>query len=196
MKNTPSILQLKIKLQGSRKPPIWRQVLVPDDIDFQQLHAIIQGVMGWDNSHLHQFTDGSGNVNIGIPFDDDFSEIQDGRTVKINQYLSKKGDALLYEYDFGDDWEHLIEVQKVMAKEAGQKYPQLVQGKGACPPEDCGGIWGYYLLVEAINDPAHESHEDMIEWMGVETWNVHEFDLPAAQQRLARSFANASRYYG
>ena len=101
---------------------------------------------------------------------------------------------MLYEYDFGDGWEHLIEVQKVMPKEAGQKYPQLLKGKGACPPEDCGGIWGYYDFVEAINDPKHKSHKDMVEWMGIKSWDIHEFDLAAAQQRLASAFALAHQF--
>jgi len=190
-----NILQLKVTLQGSSNPPIWRQVLVSDDIDFQQLHAIIQGAMGWYNAHLHSFTDRWRSFDIGIPFDDGFSTTTDGRTIRISEYLAAKGDQLLYEYDFGDSWVHLIKVQKVLAPQAGQSYPQLLKGKGACPPENCGGIWGYYDLVEAINDPKHESHEEMTEWMGIDHWDVHAFDLKEAQQWVSRIFGKAKQLY-
>jgi hypothetical protein len=123
--------------------------------------------MGWHNGHLHAFGDEHSGLDIGIPFDHGFGETTDGRTVKVNQHLAKKGDQLLYEYDFGDGWMHLIEVQKVLSLVARQRYPQLLKGNVACPPEDCGGIWGYYDFVEAINDPKHESHEEMTEWMNL-----------------------------
>lgn len=191
----PNTLQLKIKLDGSSKPPIWRQVQVPATINFQELHAIIQGVMGWYNAHLHQFTDRRRNFNIGIPSDFDMMDTQDGRKVKISRYLSSVGDKILYEYDFGDGWEHTVEVQKVMPAEKGQQYPRLLKGKGACPPEDCGGIWGYYNLVEAINEPSHESHEDMKEWMGVDHWDVNEFDQAEAEGSLKSAYASAKKFY-
>lgn len=91
--------------------------------------------------------------------------MEDARKTKIRRYFEAEGDALIYKYDFGDGWEHSIEVQKVLAAEPGEVYPKLLKGKEACPPEDCGGIWGYYHLVEAINN---SDHEDMTEWMGVE----------------------------
>lgn len=162
------IFQLKIKLRGSQKPPIWRQVQVPADINFQQLHAIIQGAMGWTNSHLHAFTDRRRNFSIGMPNDFGMDDMQDGRRLKVRKFFEAKGDALIYEYDFGDSWEHTVEVQKVLEAEPGETYPKLLKGKGACPPEDCGGIGGYYHLVEAINDPKHPDHEDMKEWTSME----------------------------
>lgn len=194
MSNT--ILQLKIKLQGSQKPPIWRQVQIPADIDFQQLHAIIQGAMGWMNGHLHAFTDKHRSFSIGMPDDSGMGEDEDGREVKVREYLNAKGDALIYEYDFGDGWEHLVEVQKVLKAEPGETYPKLLKGKGACPPEDCGGIWGYYHFVEAINDPEHEEHEEMTEWQGVDEWDVHEFDEGRARKRVLSMFKNSRGSYG
>jgi|AntRauTorckE5430_2_1112549.scaffolds.fasta_scaffold06444_5 hypothetical protein len=190
------ILQLKIKLLGSQKPPIWRQVQILTDIDFQQLHAIIQGAMGWMNGHLHVFTDRRRNFNIGMPNDFGMDDMKDGRKIKVRRYFEAEGDALIYEYDFGDGWEHSIEVQKVLDAEPGEVYPKLLKGKGACPPEDCGGIGGYYHLVEAINGPKHESHEDMVEWMGVDEWDVNEFDENYAQERMLDQFKNPGTSYG
>jgi hypothetical protein len=190
------VLQLKIKLLGSQKPPIWRQVQIPADIDFQQLHAIIQGAMGWTNSHLHAFTDRQQSFSIGMPDDFDMDDTLDGRKVKIRDYLSAKGDALIYEYDFGDGWEHTVEVQKVLEAEPDETYPKLLKGKGACPPEDCGGIWGYYHLVEAINNPKHEDHEDMVGWTGMEEWDVNVLDEAHARERMLHRYNNARNSYG
>lgn len=191
-----TIFQLKITLMGSQKPPIWRQVQITADIDFQQLHAIIQGAMGWTNSHLHAFTDQRRNFSIGMPDEFDIDETQDGREEKVQDYLSAKGDTLIYEYDFGDSWEHRVEVQKVLEAEPGETYPKLLKGKGACPPEDCGGIWGYYNLVEAINNPKHESHEDMVEWTGLKKWDVNEFDEASAHEHMLDWYKNARDSYG
>lgn len=191
-----SILQLKIKLRGSQKPPIWRQVQVPANLDFQQLHAILQGAMGWTNSHLHVFTDRQRSFSIGMPDDFGMDDIQDGRKEKVQNYLSAKGDALIYEYDFGDCWEHDIEVQEVLEAAPGETYPKLLKGKGACPPEDCGGIWGYYHLVEAINNPKHEDHEDMVDWAGADEWDVNEFDEAHARERMLNRYKNARDSYG
>jgi len=191
------VIELKITLRGSQKPPIWRKVQVPLNINFQQLHAIIQGAMGWMNGHLHQFTDGYGSFAIGMP--DNFGmmdDIEDGRKVKLSQFLNSKGDNLMYEYDFGDGWKHKVEVQKVLEAEKGQEYPRLINGKGQCPPEDCGGIWGYYHMVEAINDPKHEDHEDMVEWSGTDEWDLSEFDEAYHRERMKWMFKNAGNSYG
>lgn len=118
-----TIFQLKITLMGSQKPPIWRQVQIPAELDFQQLHAIIQGAMGWTNSHLHAFTDRRRNFSIGIPDEFDMDETQDGREQKVKDYLSAKGDTLIYEYDFGDSWEHTVESPKSTGGKTGRNLP-------------------------------------------------------------------------
>lgn len=194
----PKILQLKITLQGSEKPPIWRMVQIPTNINFQQLHAIIQEAMGWMNAHLHQFHLGRQTpFFIGIPDPyDDSGETKDGRKVKINEYLTKEKDQIYYEYDFGDGWAHSIQVQEVLEAKTGIVYPHLLKGKGACPPEDCGGIWGYNNLVEAINDPDHEEHEDLCEWMDTDYWDANEFDLEDHRENVVSGFKNAAAYYG
>lgn len=152
--------------------------------------------MGWTNSHLHVFTDRQRSFSIGMPDDFGMDDIQDGRKEKVQNYLSAKGDALIYEYDFGDCWEHDIEVQEVLEAAPGETYPKLLKGKGACPPEDCGGIWGYYHLVEAINNPKHEDHEDMVDWAGADEWDVNEFDEAHARERMLNRYKNARDSYG
>lgn len=183
-------------LLHSSKPPIWREVLVRIDINFQELHAIVQGTMGWTNSHLHHFTDRTRSFFIGITDPYDTLGTKDGRKLKVKSYLRAEGDELFYEYDFGDGWQHQIKVQKLLSAEADLRYPHLLRGKGACPPEDCGGIWGYYEMVEAINDPKHERHEDLVEWTGLDKWDTHLFDLVAQQGVLDTCFANAKHFYG
>ena len=192
------IYQLKITLQGSSKPPIWRQVLVASEINFQELHAIIQGAMGWTNSHLHAFTDRKRSFSIGIPEDEDFGmmEVTDGRKKKISTLLKKENDQLLYEYDFGDGWEHTIELQKILPADDKLSYPYLLTGKGKCPPEDCGGIWGYYNMVKAINDPKHPEHDDFVEWTDFEHWDTHELNLELHREETWDAFKNAKDFYG
>ena len=97
--------------------------------------------------------------------------------------VSEAGDKFVYEYDFGDSWEHVILVEKILQLETGVNYPICLGGKRACPPEDCGGIWGYGDLLEAIQDPTHPEHKDMLEWLGG-SFNPEGFDVDIVNQRL------------
>jgi hypothetical protein len=187
-----SIYQLKIKLKGTKKPPVWRQVQVPSDITFWELHMIIQGAMGWYNAHLHQFYLTNPNDAIGIP--SDFDDMLDGSKIKITRWLKAEKDKVNYEYDFGDGWEHEVVLEKVLAPEPKTTYPRLVAGKGACPPEDCGGIWGYYAMVEALNDPNHPEHDDMVEWTGEDVWDPEDFDLEEHQKDMAAQYKIAKKH--
>lgn len=188
------ILQLKIKLMGSSKPPIWREVQVPNDFSFHDLNLVILAAMGWGGGHLYQFEPKGADFYIGMP--DDFGmDTEDARKIKISKLLKAKGDKLVHEYDFGDGWKHSIDVQKVLEPSPGTKYPLLLKGKGQCPPDDCGGIWGYYHLVDAINDPKHEEHEDMTEWLGVKSWDVNDFDL-ASRQEAVRNWKGRDFFSG
>lgn len=162
--STPEqIYQLKITLVGS-KPPIWRRVEVSANATLSSLHRIIQVAMGWYDYHLHQFTiDG---VIYGIPHPEDFLEVHDERLVLLYQVITGPKMKFRYEYDFGDNWEHTILVEKVLPPAEGVIYPRCVTGKRACPPEDCGGIYGYTDFLEAINTPDHPAHAEMLEWSG------------------------------
>jgi Plasmid pRiA4b ORF-3-like protein len=96
---------------------------------------------------------------------------------KLRQTAPRAGDRLRYTYDFGDDWEHDILVEAVTAAEPGAAYPRCITGRRACPPEDCGGIWGYEELLEILGDPGHDEHDERLEWLGLDS--ADEFD-PAA----------------
>jgi hypothetical protein len=167
------IARLKITLKGS-KPPIWRRVEVPDTITLSQLHQVIQAAMGWLDYHLHQFA--VGRTYYGVPDPDDFEEVRDERRVRLNQLLTAPKQKLAYEYDFGDGWEHIVLLEALLEPEEGAWYPRCTAGKRVCPPEDCGGIWGYESFLEAIQDPAHPEHEGMLEWVGG-AFDPEAFDL-------------------
>jgi len=136
--------------------------------------------MGWTNSHLHQFI--VGQTYFGEPYPDYGFEMHDERDVRLNQ-IADEGARFVYEYDFGDSWEHILLVEKVLEPEPGQQYPVCIKGKRACPPEDVGGVWGYYGFLEAIQDPDHPEHEDYLEWIG-EDFDPEAFDLDAVNAAL------------
>jgi hypothetical protein len=180
--------QFKIQLEGTEQPPVWRRLLVPETYTFYQLHMAIQGAFGWGNAHLFRFHDREeGNISIGIIFDDGFGDIidEDAEEIKLNSLFKKEKQKLYYEYDFGDGWEHLITLEKISAEKIIQA--RCLGGEGACPPEDCGGIWGYYDFVEAVNDPKHPEYEDKREWLCMnedEVWDVNAFDLEETNERM------------
>ncbi len=157
------ILEIKITLKGS-KPPIWRRIQVAQNTLLPDLHKTIQMVMGWTNSHLHQFADGK--TIYSMPTEDDWIPVNDYSNIAIGKFLKKKGDTLVYEYDFGDGWEHILQLENVL--EGGTEVPVCLAGKRACPPEDCGGIWGYSDLLEILANPDHEEYESSLEWVGDE----------------------------
>ncbi len=158
------IYQLKITLKGA-KPPIWRRILIDNSVALPKLHGVIQIVMGWTNSHLHQFI--AGDRYYGMPDPNfDFSEVLDEMDYRLNQLLKKEKDSVFYEYDFGDGWEPKITLEKILPFDRKSTLPICIKAKGACPPEDVGGIWGYYDFLEALDDQSHPEHEDYKEWIG------------------------------
>lgn len=163
-----SIYQLKITLLGT-EPPIWRRIETPD-VPLEELHELIQTAMGWTNSHLHQFEiDGGRYVNDWLMqdgFDDPDSMAYSD--VWLSDFINPQQPKLqiLYEYDFGDGWEHLVELERVKPADPGMRYPRCTEGARACPPEDVGGIYGYADCVAALADPRHEQHEHYREWIG------------------------------
>ena len=175
--------QLKITLRGVTRPPVWRRVLVPSDVTLRDLHEVIQQVMGWDNCHMHVFS--TGGQEYGSP-DPELGHSSD-RNVLLSQVLTGPGDRLRYTYDFGDDWEHDIVLEETRTAVPKETYPSCVTGKGACPPEDCGGAWGYDGLKEILADPSHEDHQDMLEWLGLDAgadFDPKEFSVAEVNARL------------
>ncbi len=157
-----TVCQLKITLRDYN-PPIWRRVQVPSDITLGELSFVILAAMGWTNSHLHQFS--IGDMEYADPqFELDFAE--DEFAVTLADVASTARSRFRYMYDFGDGWDHDVLVEKTLPREPQKQYPTCVKGARRCPPEDCGGVWGYADFLEAVNDPKHEMHEDMTEWCG------------------------------
>jgi hypothetical protein len=159
----PTIYRLKVTLRGSR-PPIWRRVEVRSDITLARFHDVLQLVMGWTNSHLHQFRRGSTYYGPANPDLD--MEQQNERRVRLNSILRKPKDKMVYEYDFGDGWEHDVVLERSTAAPTHAPHVRVTGGRGGCPPEDVGGIGGYYTFLATINDPADPEHHDMLEWCG------------------------------
>lgn len=164
-----NIYQFKITLEGI-KPTIWRRIQVPETYTFWDLHVAIQDAMGWLDCHLHQFdiinlkTDRKDS--IGIPDEYGGIETLPGWKTSISSYFSLSNKKADYEYDFGDCWRHKVNLEKILPLESNIKYPRCIAGERACPPEDCGGIWGYENLLEIIKDPNHEEYEERLEWLG------------------------------
>ncbi len=181
----PEIVQIKVTLLGS-SPPIWRRLLVPADMTLEQLHSVLQEAMGWDDDHLHEFR--IGQRRFGRPALDDGvigrSTVGNERTVRLITVLGKVGAKAVYAYDFGDSWKHEIVVEKVLLPEPGGSYPLCVGGKLHGPPEDCGGIPGFYNLLEVISDPTNPRHEEMSEWLG-DDFDPEAFSVDDVNRRLA-----------
>lgn len=173
------IYQIKITLKHSR-PPIWRRIQVTGDTKLGKLHRILQVAMGWTDSHLHAFR--ARGMDYGVPDPEFPGDTKNERNVRLDR-IADEGDTLIYEYDFGDGWEHELKVEKVMPAAPGARYPLCLAGKRACPPEDCGGIPGYEHLLEVFSNPAHEEYHDMQDWLGGEL-DPEAFDLNEVNDAL------------
>lgn len=175
------VYQFKVTLKGIR-PPIWRRIQVPGNYSFWDLHVAIQDAMGWFDCHLHSFEMINPKTGfreeIGLP-DDDFGafdrDVIPGWERPISRYFTPENSKSLYIYDFGDDWRHEISLEKILSPEKGIPYPRCIKGKRACPPEDCGGPWGYGEMLVTLSDPEHEDYEDTVEWLG-EVFDPEYFD--------------------
>lgn len=181
--------RLKITLKGS-KPPIWRRFEVPSNIPLDWLHAVIQVVMGWTDSHLHEFVIGGERFSARFP-DDDFDELDalDEAEYELDGSSVREKAKFTYTYDFGDGWEHVIAVEKVLPQTDARASAVCLAGKGNCPPEDCGGIWGFYHRLEILKNPDREEYEETREWMG--NYDPDAFDLDDINRRLKKLFESA-----
>jgi hypothetical protein len=155
--------RLKVTLRGSR-PPIWRRLEVDGGLTLAQLHHVLQLVMGWTDSHLHQFRHGT--TYYGQPDPEMGMERENERRVVLQQVLRRPKERMVYEYDFGDGWEHDILLEAIAETGTSKVTTRVLAGKRACPPEDVGGIGGYYRFLEAIQDPKHPEHGELLEWGG------------------------------
>lgn len=204
---TKQIYQIKITLQDV-KPHIWRRIQVPTTFTFWDLHCAIQDAFGWTNSHLHKFiytddhTDGVVNKPsiMGIPFE---SELEGdtpslpGWEYKLKYYIEGKTSRIEYIYDFGDNWVHKVELEDILEPLKGFKYPFCVDGERACPPEDCGGPYGYADLLEKLFDPSDPEHEEIVEWVdSIHGGTFHPEQFYPAQVKFVSPSKRLKEFFG
>jgi len=180
-----AVYQVKITLDHVR-PPVWRRVLV-EDCTLADLHDVVQISMGWAGYHLHIFEIGEERYGAPEQWEDDplgDHDVGNEGKVKLSQLVGRGVKKFHYEYDMGDSWGHTIQVEKTLPAEAGVRYPRCVDGARACPPEDCGGPWGYGDFLDAIQNPRHPQHEELREWIGGD-FDPEAFDPEAVNAKLA-----------
>lgn len=182
MADDATMYQLKVTLNGI-KPPVWRRLLVPSWYSLRDLHEVLQVAMGWTDSHLHQFV--ARGTLYGQPDTEFGIERVNEKRVRLDEVLRTEKEAMTYEYDFGDGWEHKVVLEKILGHAAEQVAPSCVAGARACPPEDCGGVWGYTDLLKILADPAHPEHEELLEWLDGK-FDPEAFDASAINGMLAR----------
>lgn len=184
---TDTVFQFKVTLIGV-KPPIWRRIQVPD-CTLDKLHEHIQTAMGWTNSHLHQFKIGEQLYGDPMLMEENFEEMdfKDSTRAMLSQIVPKGGKrfSFIYEYDFGDGWDHEVLFEGNLPVDPKTKYPLCLEGARACPPEDCGGVYGYGDFLEAISNQKHEEHESMMEWVGG-SFDPEEFDAATATKSMRK----------
>ncbi|MFD4143030.1 plasmid pRiA4b ORF-3 family protein [Streptomyces sp. NPDC058572] len=173
-----SVFQIKVTLAHIR-PPVWRRLQVPTDVSLGRLHQVIQTAMGWKDYHLHVFETPTGDY--GRP-DWELGHRNESN-VLLCTVAPTVGSKISYTYDFGDDWVHHIEIERVLPRDRGTAYPRCLTGRRACPPEDSGGPWGYGEFLAAITDPHHEQHAELTEWIGG-TFNPNHLDIKEINKQL------------
>jgi len=178
----PDTYQIKITLRDSH-PPIWRCIQVRSDLTLRVLNRVIQETMGWENSHLHRFT--FKKKDYGWPDPDGELDIKNDSIVHLNKVITGKGQCFIYEYDFGDSWEHYCVVEKVLPFDENKPAALCIAGARACPPEDVGGIPGYEEFLEAVRHPNHQRHKEMLDWAGG-AFDSEAFDFNGVNKRLQR----------
>jgi hypothetical protein len=186
----PDIVRLRIRLDAV-KPTVMRRIEVPVDVTLDSLHETIQAIMPWDNSHPYAFR--VRDRHWGIPFPDIhdwYGPIGDARETTLGRVLSEPGlKVLVYTYDFGDDWQHSIKVERRFSAEPWEEFPRLIDARGRCPPGDVGGPWGYAEYLAAMSDPDHARRAHWLGWLGRRDPN--EIDRPAMEAAL-RHFVRAT----
>lgn len=174
-------LRIKIVLVES-DPIIWRMFAITDDYRMDRFHQVLQIVMGWNNSHLHEFKAKGRDIGmIDETYFGDFPDVEDETKIYLRDLNLQKSNTFSYLYDFGDNWEHKLFVEEISDSEL--RYPQCMAGQGACPPDDCGGVWGYTELLEVLKDKSHPEYEEYIAWLPT-GFRPDSFPLEATNKEL------------
>ena len=178
---TPNVFHLRIRLLEV-EPEIWRSLVVPGTLRLDKVHLVFQAAMGWTDSHLHQFR--MSNALYGMHVE----EWEDDELDEVEYTLAevvREGGRFIYDYDFGDSWEHEVIVEYTETIRPALKFAVCLEGARACPPEDCGGTTGYAELLEALRDPGHEEHESYRMWAG-EDFDPFRFNVAKVNAALQR----------
>ena len=171
------VYQFKIMLLDTQ-PDIWRTIQVPENYNFWDLHVAIQDAMGWLDYHLHEFNFMKGKelIRIGMPDEESTgTSTLLGWEVNIKTYFEKVGTTARYSYDFGDGWEHFIELETILPANASINYPICIAGERACPPEDCGGVPGFEGLLETLQRGKAGEKKELNEWLKNHAQNYYPF---------------------
>ncbi|MGN9841097.1 plasmid pRiA4b ORF-3 family protein [Nonomuraea sp. H19] len=181
------VYELKVTLLDTDEPVVWRRLRVSAGISLARLHRILAVAMGWADYHLHLFT--VGGQLYGRPSREWDLDVLDETATTLAEVAGGDGARISWEYDLGDSWEHEIVIERAMTAEDGVRYPAVVAGEGACPPEDCGGTWGYREFRAALADPRHEEHEHLVRWAGLAgaaEFDPEAFDLEAVRRAVLK----------
>jgi hypothetical protein len=188
--SSEQIARLRISLKHT-EPEIWRRIEVPAGMTLKELHTVIQSAMGWEDAHLFEFQVGRERVaGPGLGFGDSRS-LSAGR-VRLADLAAHGVKRFIYVYDMGDGWEHAIKIEKLLPADPTKPYPRLIDCALRCPPEDVGGVPGFYAFLEAINDRKHPDHEHWIDWYGG-AFDPKAIDLDSIQKHLSRIAARHKR---
>ncbi len=178
-------IEIKVTLKEI-EPPVWRKFVISTDANLEELHMVIQKTMGWQNCHLYDFSVNNGKKKFSpndmsdlFGNEDDF---EDPSEMTIADLMMMKIEDIQYNYDYGDGWEHSVEIGKQVLLQAGVKYPLCTEGSGACPPEDCGGPYSYANLCSILSDPDDEEYTEMRVWAG--EFDPSKFSVAKANKEL------------
>lgn len=176
----PSVHDLRVTLLDV-SPPVWRRLRVPSASTLSVLHSILQVTLGWQDAHLHEWR--VGERTFGLSDEPSWGEdIEDESTAVLGE-LAPADSVLHYAYDFGDGWEHLVEVLDVLPFDPGEPPVAVLDGARAVPPEDCGGPSGYEHLLDALADEDDSEHQEMLDWVG-DAFDPDAFDLHGTNRLL------------
>lgn len=179
------IYQFRVSLTQI-KPEIWRRFQVDSSITFHQMHKTLQIIMGWDDYHLYEFE--LNNRLIGLPDPELFAggpKIWNAKKERLEAHFTQEGQQGIYTYDFGDNWSHQLQLEKILMRENEETLPVCLEGERACPREDSGGIFGYLHMLEVIKDPNHPEYPDMVSWLEGD-YQPEYFDLKEVNRILRR----------
>jgi hypothetical protein len=176
------IVRLRISLDGI-EPEIWRRAEVPSALTLKAVHDVIQAVMAWEDYHLFEFRIDEKRYGIPDPDWDIGLETANAKNIKLKAVVDRGIDTFFYTYDFGDSWDHIIEIEDVFDAEPNLSYPRFIDGERRAPPEDVGGIPGFFDFLDVMEKGKGPRYREVVEWYG-KPFDPNEFDLLPIRLRL------------